>query len=262
MKVHVLMENSAARPEFAAEHGLSLLIEVGGQRILFDTGATAAFADNAQKMGVDLQAVDVCVLSHGHYDHGGGLQRFLQLNDHAPVWVSPHAFDTHYNALGKDIGLNPELREHPRIRPATEAVLRLAPGVVLHQAADMPTPYPAEGRDMTAVIDGVRVPEDFRHEQYLVVESAGQRVLFSGCSHRGVLNIAEYFRADILVGGFHYMRCTQHDSERLQEAARVLLSLPTRYYTGHCTGEWAFSELKKSLGERLCGFSAGDVLTL
>lgn len=262
MKVHVLVENTATQPEFAAEHGLSLLIEIGGQRILFDTGATAAFADNAMKLGVDLRAVDVCVLSHGHYDHGGGLQTFLDINDHAMVWVSPHAFAPHFNALGKDIGLCRELFTHPRICSADTAVRELAPGVLLHQAADMPTPYPAEGSGMTTVIDGERVAEDFRHEQYLLVEEAGLRVLFSGCSHRGVLNIADYFKADVLVGGFHYMRCTHEDTARLQEAAGVLLSQPTRYYTGHCTGDFAYAVLKERMGVRLHGFSAGDILTI
>lgn len=261
MKVHVLMENTAAQPDFAAEHGLSLLIETGGLRILFDTGASAAFAHNAHKMGVDLRTVDACILSHGHYDHGGGLHQFLHLNPHAPVWVSPHAFDTHYNAAGKDIGLCPALCNHPRIRWAA-ALQTIAPGVLLHAAADMPTPYPAEGRGMSAVVAGERVAEAFLHEQYLLVEEAGRRVLFSGCSHRGVLNIAAYFKADILVGGFHYMRCTPADTGRLQEAARVLLSLPTHYYTGHCTGDFAYSVLKEAMGARLCSFSAGHTLAL
>lgn len=255
------MENSAAQPDFAAEHGLSLLIETGGLRILFDTGASAAFADNALKMGVDLRTVDACIISHGHYDHGGGLHQFLSINHHAPVWVSPHAFDAHYNSAGKDIGLCPALRCHPRMRTAT-APQNIAPGVLLHPAADMPTPYPAEGRGMMAVVAGERSAEDFRHEQYLLVEEAGQRVLFSGCSHRGVLNIAAYFKADILVGGFHYMRCTHADTGRLQEAARVLLSLPTHYHTGHCTGEFAYGVLKECMGSRLCAFSAGHTLAL
>lgn len=257
----MLVENTAARPELAAEHGLSLLIETGGQRILFDTGASAAFADNALKMGVDLGTVDACIISHGHYDHGGGLQRFLSINTHAPVWVSPHAFDTHYNASGKDIGLCPELRRHPRIRMAT-ALQAIAPGVLLHPAVDMPTPYPAEGQGMAAVIAGERVADDFRHEQYLLVEELGQRILFSGCSHRGVLNIAAYFKADVLVGGFHYMRCTPADAARLQEAAHLLMQLPTRYYTGHCTGDFAYSVLKNSMGTRLSGFSTGHIFDL
>ena len=99
----MLTENTCNRPELEAEHGLSLLIEAAGMRILFDTGASPLFASNATQMGLDLATVDMAILSHGHYDHGGGLEHFLNINMHAPVWVSPHAFDVHFNALGKDI---------------------------------------------------------------------------------------------------------------------------------------------------------------
>ena len=72
MKLTVLMENTTVREDLTAEHGLSLYIEANGKRILFDTGASATFADNAEKLGIDLSQVDLCILSHGHYDHGGG----------------------------------------------------------------------------------------------------------------------------------------------------------------------------------------------
>ena len=91
------MENTAAGENLAAEHGLSLLIETGEHRILFDAGQTGAFADNAARLGLDLSTVDLAVLSHGHYDHGGGLARFLEINCHAPVYVNPHVFEPHYN---------------------------------------------------------------------------------------------------------------------------------------------------------------------
>ncbi len=263
MKIHVLIENTRCREDLAEEHGLSLLIEACGQRILFDTGASAAFADNAEKMGVDLRTVDACVLSHGHYDHGGGLARFLQLNHHAPVWVSPHAFDPHFNANGKYIGMPPQDYASSRIREVEADAHALAPGVVLHRAQSMATPYAAEGAGMTAIVNGERVPDDFRHEQYLLVEEHGQRILISGCSHRGVLNIATHFHPDVLVGGFHFMKCNATtDAPRLHAAAELLLSLPTCYYTGHCTGAVACGILKPLMGARLQVFSTGAVLEI
>ena len=261
MKIHVLIENTSHRADLQAEHGLSLLIEACGQRILFDTGASATFAANAEKMGLDLRMVDLCVLSHGHYDHGGGLAHFLQLNHHAPVWVSQHAFDPHFNANGRNIGI-PRLLSN-RVRVAEADSYELAPGVVLHRACHMPTPYPAEGRGMTSIIDGTTLADDFRHEQYLMVEANGLRVLVSGCSHRGVLNIAQYFRPDVLIGGFHFMTCSAAaDEPRLREAAAILLQQPTRYYTGHCTGDFACGILKPLMGERLQVFSTGELISL
>lgn len=263
MKIHVLVENTSNCAGLVPEHGLSLLIEACGRRILFDMGASEAFAANAERMGLDLGTVDVAVLSHGHYDHGGGLLHFLELNTHATVWVSPHAFEPHFNANGKNIGLQPELSGHPRLRQVTTGEVNLAPGITLHGAADMPTPYPAEGSGMTAIVGGKRLADDFRHEQYLLIEEAGQRVLFSGCSHLGILNIATHFHPDALVGGFHYMKALPHiDTPRLQQAAAILKDQPTRYYTGHCTGDVAYGILKPLLGERLQVFHTGQSFEL
>ena len=78
MQIKVLMENTSVRPDLICEHGLSLYLEVCGRKILFDAGQTDAFAENAAKMGVDLKKVDAAILSHGHYDHGGGMLRFLE----------------------------------------------------------------------------------------------------------------------------------------------------------------------------------------
>lgn len=93
MIIKVLVENSTKDPCLQAEHGLSLYMECGPHRILFDMGQTDAFRKNAEKMGVDLTKVDCAVLSHGHYDHGGGLRAFLQVNDHAPIYVHKRAFE-------------------------------------------------------------------------------------------------------------------------------------------------------------------------
>lgn len=253
MKIHCLIENTCATDGLTAEHGLSLLIETGEHRILFDTGASADFAGNAARMGLDLSTVDMAVLSHGHYDHGGGLERFMELNEHAPIWVSRHAFEPHFNARGKDIGLNPALQSHPRLR---HAIPSPAPGISLHTGEGIPV----AASDMTAICDGVNQAEDFRHEQYLLIQEGDKRILFSGCSHRGILNIAAHFRADVLVGGFHLMNETAPD--RLRHLATQLLELPTTYYTGHCTGNFALATMQPLMGERLRCFSTGNCLNL
>ena len=259
MRIWILTENTTCSPELTAEHGLSLYIETNGLRILFDAGQSEAFADNAKKLGVDLSAVDLAVLSHGHYDHGGGLMRFLELNGRAPVYVSRHAFGGYHNASGKYIGLAPELMGHPRLI-AAQGVMEIGDGLTLCAGEDMPAIAPLDSAGLTRCECGVQVPDDFRHEQHLLIREGEKTVLISGCSHRGILNIADAFRPDVLLGGFHFMKMDPQlpeDARRLEEAAQVLLGHKTLYYTGHCTGEAPYALLKARMGERLMPLTTG-----
>lgn len=234
-----------------------MLIETGEHRILFDTGASDAFAENAECMGLDLRTVNTVILSHGHYDHGGGLEHFLAINHRVKVWASQHAFEPHFNASGKEIGLPPALQMHPQIHSAKPPVTELYAGITLHQGNEIAVDDCA---GMTAICNGVRMQEDFRHEQYLLIQEGDMRILISGCSHRGILNIAEHFRPDILIGGFHLMK--ESNTARLSTLAVKLHEMPTRFYTGHCTGALAFNTMKQHLGNQLQRFSTGDILEL
>ena len=251
MKLWVLIENTAQNG-FAAEHGLSLYIESGGKHILFDAGQSGAFAENAEKLGLDLRRVDLAILSHGHYDHGGGLQRFLQCNTTAPIYLSRHAFEPHHNASGKDIGLDPTLRSCGRL-VFVDDQLTLAPGLQLLCCNRMDRPHPTDSYGLTACGQ----PEDFRHELYLQIEGEGKRFLLSGCSHKGILNLMDWFRPDVLVGGFHFNKLPS-DDPRLTVAAARLHRYPTTYYTGHCTGATQFDAMKPILGQQLHAIHAGD----
>ena len=255
MKLITLLENTTCSPELVCEHGLSLYLETQGRRILFDAGQTGAFAGNARKLGVDLGAVDLAVLSHGHYDHGGGLARFLEENPAAPVYVNQHAFEPHYNGNAKYIGLDPELNKNTRLI-FTDRERSLGAGLHLYT---LPLP-PMDSAGLTVLEAGQLRPEDFRHEQYLLVEEGGRRILFSGCSHKGILQIMEHFRPDVLIGGFHFMKI--EDEAVLKQAAEALLRYPTTYYTGHCTGTRQFAILKERMGHRLHALSTGSCVIL
>ena len=251
MKIYTLIENTAVQADLTAEHGLSLYLETDGLRILFDMGQSDAFWDNAEKMGIDLAQVDVAVLSHGHYDHGGGLARFLQGNDHAPVYLSRHAFAPHYNAKGKYIGLE-QLRSERLI--FTEDTCVIAPGVTLHSCNSLGWKIDPMGLTMEG-----QQPEDFRHEQYLLIEENGKRICISGCSHKGIVNIARHFQPDVLGGGFHFKGLEPGDS-RIQDAAKMLMEQKTVYYTGHCTGQAQFEVMKNVMGKRVFAVSTGTVI--
>lgn len=96
VRVTALLENTAGREGLCAAHGLSLYIETPRHKILFDMGPGDEFLSNAEALGVDLTAVDLAVLSHGHDDHGGGLAAFCRVNDHAPIYLHRSAFGPYY----------------------------------------------------------------------------------------------------------------------------------------------------------------------
>lgn len=257
MRITSLAENTSACG-LPTEHGLSLYIEANGRTLLFDSGQSGLFAQNAAKLGVDLTKVELMVLSHGHYDHGGGIKTFLSLNEHAPVYLNRHAFEPHFRADGTYNGLDKSLTDHPRLK-LTEGVTRLD---------DRLTLYSAEGRDilhdpgsfgLSMEQDGVRMPDDFRHEQYLMIEENGKRVLISGCSHKGILNIMHWFKPDVLVGGFHLFKMPLNDT--LAQCARELDSYDADYYTCHCTGVEQFGFMKRHMS-RLHYLSTGKTVEL
>lgn len=258
MKITALLENTTQRDGMETEHGLSLYIETKKHRILFDMGQSDLFAKNAEKLGIDLSKVDLAVLSHGHYDHGGGLRKFLEINATAPVYIHKDAFLPHYNGREKYIGLDVTLQNHPRIR-FTHEDFSLGEGLTLYAGNDRKSTYPPFPSGLCERVGDAFVEEDFRHEQYLMLEEEGFRVLLSGCSHRGIRNGAEEFRADVIVGGFHTSKLP--DGELLTETAKGLSALPTVFYTCHCTGREQYGFLRRTM-ENLRYLSCGETVLL
>lgn len=258
MRITVLLENTTARADMQVEHGLSLYIETECHKILFDMGQSVLFAENAQTLGVDLAAVDLAVLSHGHYDHGGGLEKFLAVNDHAPVYLSRYAFEPHYNGGQKYIGLDTALRAHPRL-VFTADEYRIDRGLTLFSCNGKERNHSFGSFGLTEKVGETFVPDDFRHEQYLLIEENGKRVLLSGCSHKGILDIAEWFRPDVLVGGFHFSKMPL--DETLTSAAKQLDAYETVYYTCHCTGAEQFACMQKHM-HRLQYLSCGQSIEI
>ncbi|MBR2047769.1 MAG: MBL fold metallo-hydrolase [Oscillospiraceae bacterium] len=263
MKLAVLAENTTLREDLKSEHGLSLYLEACGKRILFDAGQTGAFADNAEKMGIGLEKVDLAILSHGHYDHGGGLCRFLEINHTAPIYLSRHAFGAHFNGTEKYIGLDPSLRNTDRLI-FTEDTVTLSPGLTLSACLDREPVFPVKSFGLNIRHNDRFSPDSFRHEHYLIIEEAGKRYCVSGCSHRGALNLLRWFSPDVLIGGFHFMKLDPEGegADALRDAAEVLLAHHGDYYTGHCTGQPQFRFLKEILGQRLYSLSTGACFTL
>ena len=253
MIITSLLENTT-HCNLQTEHGLSLFVESEHGRFLFDMGHTDLFARNAEKLSVDLNTADFAVLSHGHYDHGGGIGTFLSLNDHAPVYVNRHAFEPHFSEDDRDIGLDSSYNHHPRIIYVDEE-LTVAPGIRIISTDSRQKIMDAGSGGLKMMQSGQMLPEDYRHEQYLLVEERGRRILFSGCSHRGILNVMHWFHPDVLIGGFHVFHFPL--DEALAGWARQLDAFPTVYYTCHCTGVEQFAFMSRYM-HRLHYLATGD----
>ncbi len=266
MKMTVLMENTACRSGLQTAHGLSLLLETEEHRILMDVGPGDQFAENAKALGVDLGQVDLCVISHGHDDHGGGLKRFLEINSHAPVYLAEGAFARHFSGRA-DIGLEPGLREHPQVRLA-DALQVLDRQVTLFSQVPGQELVPAAN---AGLLDE-NGPDGFLHEQDLLIREGERLFLFGGCAHRGIVNILEQARAiagrypDAVVSGLHLAAggtgACMADDAYLDALAQRLLDTGAWFYSCHCTGQEGLARLKTRMGDRLEAISTGTVLEL
>ena len=282
MRITTLIDNrpSPDDPQLVAEWGLSLCVEMNGRRILVDMGASDAFARNAARLSIDIAAIDVAVLSHHHYDHGGGLRRFLELNDHAPVYlgVAPDGDPTVklFGFLRKYIGLDQALlaRHAQRfhfVRERTEVL----PGVFVLPHIGGGHARPSGNRFLYLKQDSHLVPDDFRHEVVVAIEERDALVVLTACSHNGLLNMVEAASAEFpgrpiraVVGGFHLAKLPpfrgMSDSESaVADIGRAVLDLGVgTTYTGHCTGNAAFEVLRGTMGDRVREIHTGSRIEL
>lgn len=248
MKITVLAENTPFSECFEAEHGLSLYIETENHKILFDTGQTDLFVRNAARLGINLENVDIAVLSHGHYDHSGGLKKFLELNNKASVYLSRFAFEPHFSGTEKYIGLDLNLENSDRLI-YTDDYLKIDDELTLYSCNDRENLFPCDSFGLYTKSGEKLLPDDFRHEQYLMINENSKKILISGCSHKGILNITKWLEPDILIGGFHFMKLDVEtsDTEILKKSAEILNNTNTKFYTCHCTGTAQFEFLKQHM---------------
>lgn len=233
MRITALAENTTKTENFYTEHGLSLYIETAKHRILFDMGQSDLFLTNAEKLGINLENVDIAVLSHGHYDHSGGLRKFLEINKTAPVYLSKFAFEPHFNGTEKYIGMDTSLKGHPRLIYVEDSLV-IDHELSLFSQNSKNSLFNLGSFGLNTLESGVFVPDDFRHEHYLLIKEKSKSALISGCSHKGILDIARWFEPDVLVGGFHFSKLPLDHT--LKEYASILGSYNTQFYTCHCTG--------------------------
>ena len=277
MRIINLAENTEGAAGCGFEHGLCFYIETEHHKLLMDTGQSDLFIKNAEKLGVDLTKVDTVVLSHGHYDHGGGILPFAEINPDAKIYVQASAFGEYYSIDSKGqphyIGLAEGIRELPQIVSidAEDGIYRIDDELSLFTGIGNEHPIPSANQRLMKKTEEDMEQDDFAHEQCLVINEGTKSVLLSGCAHHGILNILDRYRElyggdpDVVISGFHMMKrhgYSDADITMIIDTALELRKLRTVFYTGHCTGVEPYNAMKKLMGDKLHYVHSGDEIRI
>jgi 7,8-dihydropterin-6-yl-methyl-4-(beta-D-ribofuranosyl)aminobenzene 5'-phosphate synthase len=271
-RITVLAENTAGEPNLLGEHGLAFWIEADGRRILFDTGQGRVIRHNAEQLNIPLDTAEMVVISHGHFDHTGGLRAVLGSDSQKQVYLHPSALETKYarrkTPPHRNIGI-----------PAAD-----------EEALQRQTPTVRWTRDPTELIGGVHVtgeiprrndfedtggpfyrdesctePDPLLDDQALYVETPAGTVVVLGCAPAGVVNTLDYIAEQTgrnpvyaVLGGMHLVRA---NPKRLEATAEALERYGVqRIGTAHCTGMRAASYLWSRLPSECFECSVGRTL--
>ena len=269
MKATVVVDNRK-NGALSGEWGLCIYIEHGEKRILLDTGASSLFAANAAQLGLDLGSVDAAVLSHAHYDHANGMETFFRCNDKAKFYVGRTcAADCYakYWLFRRYIGVPKTVLQafRERVVYAPEQPVEILTGAYLVPHSTPELERVGRRERMYRLENGRWRPDDFSHEQSLVLDTAKGLVIFNSCSHGGAANIINEVAAAFpdktvyaLIGGFHLYNKPASEVRALAEKLR---QTGVAYVcTGHCTGERAYRVLREELGDQLHQLQVGKVM--
>lgn len=268
IKFTFLSENKTESSSCTGEHGLSVYIETHGKKILFDFGASDLFYKNAVNLGIDLSKVDMAVVSHGHYDHTGGIPQFAEINKDAPIYIHKNAFRQTYGMengklekVGSGIRFPKDQFDHRWA--LTDGLTRISDEIVISGTI----PVPDDGKPIETFYmkeaDGSLRADDMSHEQFLAIRDTKGVFLFSGCSHRGVLPAVNYCKEIfpdtpiyMLIAGMHLYHASSDETEKMVGELRDLGI--NKVMPVHCTGLKAITAIKNSMGEDCILATAGE----
>ncbi len=265
-----LIENRVYRPQLRAEHGLSFWIEYGGKHILFDTGQSDLVLYNARLLGIDLSAADAIVLSHGHYDHTGGLGEILDIAPESRLYFHPAALEAKYsikNGRSRQTGIseslkNRLLREEEAGRVCyTEKAQEVGAGIMVTGEIPRKCSFEASGGRFYLDSQGEE-PDRLVDDQALFLETGAGVVVVFGCAHAGAVNTLYYVkelskgRIHAVLGGMHLVNA---GDERIARTIEVMERIDIKKIgAAHCTGLKASRMIWDTFGGRCVDCSVGS----
>jgi 7,8-dihydropterin-6-yl-methyl-4-(beta-D-ribofuranosyl)aminobenzene 5'-phosphate synthase len=276
MHIKVLIDNNINPIDsFISEHGLSVYFEFQGKKFLIDTGQSESFIVNAEKLHLKLKEIDVLFISHGHFDHIGGLQAFLNLNSKAIVAISGKVLEQNYTSyrIGSKLQIGIDLsfiQENRKRFVFVEKDIEILPGLFVICQVSKDFPLPKANMTLFKTENYLELQDDFNHEIVICAMERDSITVFTGCAHQGLLNILsaisgkfENKEIKTVIGGFHLVNSEENNQFETDEdisfiANTLLKNYPnTVFYTGHCTGIKAFEMLRSKLDSQIELFYSG-----
>ena len=274
MNIISLIDNYQGNERLRAEHGLCLYIETAHHKMLFDTGQSDLFIENAQKMNIDLTQVDTVVISHGHNDHIGGLIHFLEINQKAKIYLKREVFDYQYYSIKNKtkhfIGFPLKLLEYKNRFEFVGSKCLVLGNQIFITKIDLNYAQPKGNKRLFKEVNGFLKEDNFEHEMIFAIKSKRGLTVFGGCAHNGILNVLStvnrflpYDKIIAVVGGFHLIDPNEftpvETDEELQNIGCELLQIApdANFYSGHCTGIHALEVLGNVMGSKIRKLETG-----
>lgn len=255
------------------EHGLSLYIEADGRKILFDTGQSGDFAENARVLDKNLNELDFCFISHGHYDHSGGYERLVSVTDKPPLLIvgeeffkpkykksDASCFQFNGNSFDESFISNNKIA----LIKVKEDMLYLTEHIIVFHHFIKHTDYEKRNSRFFIKENTEYIPDNFNDEISLGIVTKKGLVVIAGCSHIGIVNILRTIseRVDIpiyaVIGGTHLIEA---DEARIQETIDAFKKMELQLIAvSHCTGEEGIRLISQGLKEKFLYNNTGKVI--
>jgi len=272
-RVVILVENTAPLPGLRGEYGFAALIEHGGKKVLFDTGSHDALIHNSMVLGIDLSDLDAVIISHGHFDHTGGLRPLIEKHHIPVIYAHPRLFYPRPFPLGngtyREIGCafsRQDIESRDIRLEEVDSFREIWPGVCISGEIPRRTGYEDVGGHFKVNINGQILDDHIPDDMALIIKSEEGLVIVSGCAHAGMVNIINYAltktgadKITAFIGGTHLITASE---ERLQKTVADLKKINVdKIILSHCSGFYAAARLYNELGAKVIKGDAGMAFT-